>query len=165
MVACLLTLGSATDTLDTLQQGYSYPQGKPQLAPGSLLQRLQVYIEPETFINTPPMDVLPTTFDQSYPTDQFNIQTPQYNLPELLPHLETHVATTTTAMQPDGTSQYDYPDTYAVNQFEAVVDTNYNVAATVPQYANSYVGAAPAPPAAMFDEMNGYSYSVPSIPF
>lgn len=171
-MAGFLALGTSTHALDIVQQGYSYPQGKPQLAPGSLLHRLQLHIEPESYINTPPLSVLSTTFDQLDPTDQFNTHTSQsdllVNVPEQLPHLDTDSQTTNAVMQPVY-MQFDYPDTNEVNLFNAVLDTNYDVAATVPHYTSSYqaqhIEATPAPPAEFYDDVIGYSYSVPNIPF
>lgn len=169
-----MALGTGTHILDVLQQGYSYPQGKPQLAPGSLLHRLQVDIEPESLINHPPLaETPPSTIEQTYPIEQFNIFTPQYdqiaNVPGHLSQLETHSQSTTSVMQPQDTVQFDYPDADDVNQIRPVLDTNYDVTATVPQYASTYsvhfFESAPAPPAATFDDATGYSYAVPSTPF
>lgn len=187
-VVMAMTIGivCAGPPLDALQAGYDYPQGRPQLAPGSHQHRLleSTPYQPEAHIRFPPLNS-----DQP-PQPQFHTvttlghipssisYTPQYEAVVDAPALDEEFPSDVhdSAQQPppqEVTQQYRIvaqaltaADDVFVLEFDVPAD--YHVTT---EWGNRQpaLGFAPALPpsvaaAASFDAVTGYEYAVPNNP-
>lgn len=175
----LLIIGAMANSFEDVfeQIGYSYPQGRPQLAPGSLLHRLQLNIAPESqsefrpLLQLDPLP-LPAVFDDIIEDTQApvliltSVQHPQYDddfqqSPSAVPASSYDELVTSYDHASSGVDvapQYDPVPTF---QYDAVP-----LASQPPQpVVNSASSVQYIAPAATFDDANGYNYAVPSQRF